>query len=377
MDTEKHYIQDACEKLAVWKLTDFAQHDKLAINEDAQHKLREYKKYCSDRGLRTTSSEFKKYLDIYDLHMPQFYEDLKETYPRCKFDFIDVEAQYRNEKKKGDFVVKIEGDQEDERSVSLKAYAGQGGIGKPQLCSGTFNSFPMNFLFQAHGVGTFLTPSGEVFRGCPGPARDEEIKNLGMPELLPFFWALDKIQEKLKARYTRDPEYAWWTDKISEQWRNDCAVWGSEGIDHTIKILNCFTNAQIKKRMIEMIGCFDGREEILFMDKKRMVNSFTSSPIQKLRSVIMDKGTTVKYERHKKSLKFDLVDSSKNVRLGVLIPFTLNRNGAYHLPTNNQEGRYSKKDKMYIEYRQRRPTKSREISTSTNTYVDFAAAGIL
>ena len=95
------------------------------------------------------------------------------------------------------------------------------------------------------------------------------------------------------------------------------------------------------------------------MDKKRMVNSLTSSPIQKLRSVIMDKETTVKYGRHKQSLKFDFVDSSKNVRLSVSIPFTLNRNGAYHLPTNNQEGRYSKKDKMYIEYRQRRPKKSR------------------
>lgn len=376
MDTEKHYIQDACEKLAVWQLQESAERDGLAITNDAPQKKRDYEKYCKDRALSPTSSEFKKYLDIYDRHLPQFYEDLKETYPRCKFDFIDVEAQYRNEKKKGDFLVKISGDQEDERSVSLKAYAGQGGIARPQLCSGTFNSFPMNFLFQAHGVGNFLAPSGEVFSGRPGPARDEEIKDLGMPQLLHSFRALDKIQEKLKARYTRDPEYAWWTDKVSEQWRSDCARWGSEGIDHTLKMLGHFSDEQIKKRMIEMIGCFDGKEDILFMDKKRMVNSLTSSPIQKLRSVIMDKETTVKYGRHKQSLKFDFVDSSKNVRLSVSIPFTLNRNGAYHLPTNNQEGRYSKKDKMYIEYRQRRPKKSREISTSTNTYVDFASAGI-
>ena len=380
MDTVKHYIQDACEKLVVWKLTQLAQHDKLAINNDSQQKKREYEKYCDERSLiaegKGKTKGFRTYLDIFTFHVPQFYKELKENYPCCKFDFIDVEAQYRNEKKKGDFVIKVVGEQEAELSFSLKAYGGAGGISQPQLCSGTFNSFVNNFLFESAGVGTFVSRENKIFPGKRGIVRDNEIIKLGKEKILPLVHRLDDIQIALKQKYAKDPRYAWWSDKIGEEWVNDCREWGHLGADLIYEILGHFTNDQIKNRIIEMIG-FDATEEMFFMDKKKMVNSLTNSRLKDLRSAVVDKKTTIKYYRHEKNLKFDFVDSLGTTILAVNIPFTLNRNGAFHLPEGHKRPRYSKTDKMVVEYGQRRPKKSQQITTSINTYTDFAAAGIV
>ena len=76
---------------------------------------------------------------MYNKHLPVFWNRIKETYPNCTFDFIDVEKDFRNQNKKGDFVMIIRGDNQKEISVSLKAY--KGSISSIQVCSGTFNSF--------------------------------------------------------------------------------------------------------------------------------------------------------------------------------------------------------------------------------------------
>ena len=55
---------------------------------------------------------------------------------------------------KGDFAIVLDG--KETISFSLKNY--KGGVKRPQVCSGTYNSFVMNILFESKGVGMFINP---------------------------------------------------------------------------------------------------------------------------------------------------------------------------------------------------------------------------
>ena len=57
------------------------------------------------------------------------------------------------------------------------------------------------------------------------------------------------------------------------------------------------------------------------------------------------------------------------------VPFTINKNGAW-ISEEYQGERFHAKEQKMLATGQRRPKKSKELATSTNTYVDFAAAGI-
>ena len=64
-----------------------------------------------------------------------------------------------------------------------------------------------------------------------------------------------------------------------------------------------------------------------------------------------------------------LLGADGSLLIKLEIPLTLNRNGAWQLSTH--PGRYCRKDKLYIPYGGLRPTKAKEMATSTNTWLDI------
>ena len=161
MDDVEHYIQDAFEIRAVGLLQALAEQRGVAITHDSAEKLAEFDDYLRVRGaLRPQLSRTHGgYYDIYeaslDRHLPNFVDRLVERMPGEAFDVVNVEAEARNAGRKEDFLIVRR--QDEPIRVSLKNY--RASAQRPQVCSGTYNSFIVNFLLEsAGGPGMVLHP---------------------------------------------------------------------------------------------------------------------------------------------------------------------------------------------------------------------------
>lgn len=377
MESKLHYIQDALESYAVYKLTKLSEENGMSASNDSDVKFRSYKNYCEERNINSDmykEKDGKVYIKMYDEQLPLFWKGLKEYYADCKFDFIDVEREFRNKNKKGDFLIKISGSVNKNISVSLKAYKGTGGVGRIQVCSGTFNSFITNFMFKKDGVGMFLDSNENRFRGSDKSKRDAEISRLGYGSMLPAIHQIDRIlSEEIKPYFTYGKKAEWYQN-IEDEWKEGHKKYGHKAIDLLLPELNKFSNRKIKERVINMIG-FDGEEELLLIasqTKDKMIDSITNRKLKDVISKVRSDKTTINYYKHGKNINFDFVDGQEVV-LSIEVPFCLDKNGGWFLP-KNKKGCFYPKENMYLEYGQRRPKKSKEINTSTNTYVNLRKA---
>ena len=102
-----HYIQDAAEAYIVYRLQDFAVNNNTALTNSAEDKKKIFNIYWFDRGIE---SDFNKsiYKENIDDIVEGFYSDLVNEYPNKKFDFVDVEKEFRDKKWKGDFIIQFE-----------------------------------------------------------------------------------------------------------------------------------------------------------------------------------------------------------------------------------------------------------------------------
>lgn len=371
MERELHFTQDALEAYCVAKLTELSEHDNLSISNDSKVKYQVYEDYCDEREIDPSVDEDGKvYYETYNQHLPVFWGNLKKCYPNSKFDFIDVETEFRNLNKKGDFVIEIEN--VGSKSVSLKGYKKD--IKRIQVCSGTFNSFITNFLFEKDGVGSFKTEDGIRFKGSTIADRDREIKKIGFGGILPTLHELDKINPEIKEYFVYGKKAEWFKD-IEEDWKQGHSKYGFQAIELTLKLLReNFSDEQVKSRLLDQIG-FNGEEELLLLDPKRVIDSITDKNFRSLiNEVRFD--STIRYYKHGKGINFDFVDKNGDVVLSVNIPFCLQKNGGWFLP-KDKKGKFHKKENVFLEYGQRRPKKSKEINTSINTYVNLGKTGIL
>tara|TARA_R100000808_G_scaffold25085_1_gene61598 strand:- start:19749 stop:20867 length:1119 start_codon:yes stop_codon:yes gene_type:complete len=371
MDRELHYIQDALEAYCVAKLTELSENDGLSISNDSHEKYRVYKEYCDTRQIDpSTDKKGKVYYKLYNEYLPVFWNNLKNEYPDSKIDFVDVEKEYRNLKKKGDFLIKVENGVT--KSVSLKAY--KKSIKRIQVCSGTFNSFITNFLFDGKGVGTYYTESGDSFNSKNVEARDSEIEKLGLGSILPDLHELDRINAVVKEKFVYGTKSAWYQD-IEQDWVHDRKSYGHSAKDLTLKIISeNFTDEQVKSRLLEQVG-FNGEEELLLLDPDRVIDSITN---EKFKTLIHNVrfNSSIEYYIKGQGINFDFIGKDGSVLLSVNIPFTLNSNGAWFLP-KNKKGSFNEKEEIFLEYGQRRPKKSKELATSINSYVNLGKTGIL
>ena len=84
----------------------------------------------------------------------------------------------------------------------------------------------------------------------------------------------------------------------------------------------------------------------------------------------------VEYTTNGKGLLFTLCDSV-GVIVNIEVPFTLQKNGAWHLPKTKYIGtQYHNKEGVALIHGERRPKKSKEISTSINTFLNLKKSGV-
>ena len=363
-------MQDAAEAYIVYCLQDLAVKNNTALTDSAEDKKKIFNIYCYDRGIE---SDFNKsvYKENIDAVVDKFYSDLIKEYPNKKFDFVDVEKEFRDKKLKGDFIIQFEDG--SYVSFSLKNY--KKGVNRIQLCSGTWHSFLNNFLFKSAGVGTFIDPyTQKVFQGCDYEYRDSLIGQLGYSNLKDVYNFFDNVNKTIKDYYAYGEKANQWSN-VSSQWKSDCKSYGLEAANKVIDALKGINNSQVKSRIIQMAGLTDA-EEILLIGKGKYISSLFNKKYRDILKRVNSDDCVVEYATKRKNILFTLKDNN-GIIVTVEVPFTLQKNGAWYLPKKKYSGtEYHEKEKVNLVYGQRRPKKSKEIATSINTYLNLKKAGV-
>jgi hypothetical protein len=143
------------------------------------------------------------------------------------------------------------------------------------------------------------------------------------------------------------------------------------------RMLDKETPELVRLKFLAKIG-MDGEEEALFFDSERVVDSITNPKYHDLRAWLNADATDFRVFQYKQNIRFEFTGAGRQP-FRTDVPFTINTNGAWHRPTEKYDGLQEKNDKghkLMLAWGERRPYKSKEIATSTNTYVDLSRAGI-
>ncbi len=187
---------------------------------------------------------------------------------------------------------------------------------------------------------------------------------------MPLMVKLDELNAAIKDRFVYDPDFEFLDEDEFDKARKEV---GASGQAIILEILHRLDPATVKDRLLEMTG-LDGREEVLLLDPYRRSDTITNEGFCQLRFGVSDPASTVEFGAHGQSIRFEFILGSRSL-LTVDVPFTINKNGAWI--SDEYEGtRFHEKEGLELATGQRRPMKSKQLATSTNTYVDFDAAGI-
>lgn len=377
MDRRQHIVQDAAEHYAVYLMQSTAEQMGAAGKLPSRLRHEEFLGYLEKVSLSLgefTSGKYGKYKENADEQVPAFVRRLTGYFPGRGLDFENVEREYRNLGLKADFLIAVDG-LSSPIPVSLKNYIGTGGIGRPQVASGTFASFAASFVFERTGVGMYADPRfpDRSFRGNDIATRNAVLAIIGRSALVPFLSVLDDLQAQVRREFL-GPEC-----EMYEPARVRAAVEriAGAGIDACLSVLEAVGIETVREIFLSRIG-LDGKEEALFFDSNRYVDSITNKRYHELRQELNSIDTQFIVAKHKQAIRFTFQSAGRTV-LATDAPFTINTNGAWYRPSPAYEGYETYNDKGHdvrLLWGQRRPYKSKEIATSVNTYVNLERVGI-
>ena len=381
-NTVAHLEADACEKAMVSLIADEFEKKNVSTENISESRkkdlidhLNEYPKLKGIEGLSKTD-----YYKNCVKWTPRFVSELIDTFPNSTFDVFDVEKEYRDKNMKGDFAIGVTTKEGISSIISFSLKNYNGGVCRPQVCSGTYNSFIMNILFESAGVGMFTNPiDGSRFKGKAKTVTTRDLiveKNYGI-DIVKILHKLDKLSGTMKEDFLHSPDLKFFDES---KWSVACHDIGHKGADIVLDFLeNHVPKNLVRKRIMKMAG-LDGAEELLAFDGKNYLNSLVNKKFKRMLEKIPS--CELDYFRHAKNVRFNFKSGSEII-LEIDIPFTLNSNGCWYKGDTAKERkngyvgkRFHKKEGIELEWRERRPKKSKEISTSVNTYVDFKKAGL-
>ena len=368
MDDMAHFLQDAAECYWALIVQKGFEERGLAHLGSIEEKETEFCDYCSERKIeeKFDGSDYKVNMDH---ALIGFIDGLVEAFPGKKMDITNVEAEYRNMSMKGDFIITFDGETE-EISFSLKNY--RGGYDSIQLCSGTWHSMiNNNALSKAPGPGMYYdVETGLKFKAQKKSLkqRDENYQKLGLGEVIPILHEIDLIQEELRGKYITPEEMRIFDDRVKSEWKKDCSELGNKGIELVIRAFDKIPKEKIHKNFMQQTDLCHKEELLLIGPNGDMMCSLFNEPYKKLLSRANDDSCVLSYFKYAKNLRMKLSDSEGDI-LHIDVPFTLQKNGSWYIPKDRYEGEiFHMKEQKHLVYGERRPKKSKEISTSTNMW---------
>ena len=365
-----HYIQDAAEIYLAAELQKHAENHDVAISHCSATQEEEWISYCTERGVL---SKFlaSKYKTNVDKTVHQLLPEFINQFPNRKFYFTCVDAEYRNKNLKGDLLITF--DNCEQLSVSVKNY--KNGFDSIQVCSGTFNSTLNNFLFDNTNCspGIYKDNNGNKFKGSKREVRDNLVEEIA-PQLLGYYHQLDAINDAVRNFYINSDQARYWDD-VKTQWESDCKSIGKQVAQTISEAVNQIDNKLVLKRLLKATGIVSD-EHLLCIGKGNYLFSITNKDYAKLQERLGN-ATNVNTYAKGQSVFYEICDLD-GIILTINQPCTLQKNGAWHaLNEDRFEGLREKKDKgkkVLLAWGERRPAKSKELATSTNTYLRLKEA---
>lgn len=375
MDREQHITQDAAEHYAVYIMAKVAEQNGWAAKSSSAMLWASFLDYLDEREWSVEqdfAQKYPAYKRNVDNQIPIFVQRLHSKFEAAMFDFQIDEAKFRNLGLKADFTIDVSG-HDKPFMVSLKNYIGQGGITRPQVSSGTFLSFAAGFVFERVGVGSYADPRtpDAKFSGRSRSQRNDVLEFEGREKLIAPLDVLESLQNTVRDRLLNLKMYD--KSKIREVVEYIVPI----GQEAMIAVFDQLGLEKVREKFLERVG-LDGTEEILYFDEKNSIDSITNPRFDALTEAVNDPSTQFEVVPVGQSLRFQFTKNSKHI-LKVDVPLTINTNGAWHRPKKKYEGTQIKNDKgheLKLAWGEIRPYKSREIATSTNTYVNLQATGI-
>ena len=362
---EDHNIQDDAEIYFTYRMQKLSENNGISARRSSENLHEHLIRSLEAHNVSEEKFLSSNYAKAVDLTVDEVHMTIRNHYQGKTLDFICVETEYRNLNKKGDFVILLDG--EEEISVSLKNYKKLSDI---QTCSGTFFSFLNNFLLKKAGVGKYYYPTtNEVFKSN-NQMLWSALEIVGNSKIVEHQRYMNEILNTIRTKYLNSDKYKIYNKSTSTEWVNDCFQFGHLAVNSAIEALSTLPNDLVRDRFLHMSG-LDHEEELLIISHEgEFMFSVTHEKYQTLVSECRKPNVTVSYRKKKKSLFITLIGESGNELISIDIPFTLQKNGAWHCPKKVYEGtQYHVKEDMNLLWGQMRPRKSRELNTSTNCWL--------
>lgn len=376
----EHFIQDGCELYQVYKVQELLTIKGYNLTNDVDIKKNVMINHMVNRNI-SDKFETSIYKSNIDKHIISFVDSLILKYNQ-KMDCISVEVEYRNKGLKGDFIIKYENN--TIKSFSFKNY--KKSFKTIQVCSGTWPSFCNKFILTDQegngniGPGVFIDIHNKNFKGSSIKKRNKHINEIYnssiASEIIQNMDILLEINKSIRDKYVKCDKTKCWTNEVACMWKNDCQELGVNGAHVVESILNMIDASKKKKVILKMCGLNKEAEELLCLDSNTMLCSIFNDEWSNLINKLDNPLTECNIVANGPKLDISFINEG-DVIIDITIPFTLQKNGAWFLDEEYKEtGYYHPKEKIHLNYGDRRPKKSREISTSINTFFSLYKCGL-
>lgn len=257
----------------------------------------------------------------------------------------------------------------DTREISLKLYKGKNKKGSmlTQVASGTYLSTLCGLGFDVTGRGKFATPDGSEFQSKKSNMSviKRHFANSYGDNTENFLDQILEITNKthgLRNHQTKPVNI----DAIRKGI-------GKSAISPFVSLLTeVNSGGSLKQRVLDRTGlkmssskemvavCFDSK------GKPQVFNSIGNDKFHSRVAKLNSDESTLKIAKSGQGVGFSFVDSNDETLLFFSMPLTININGAWA-----NKDRYDKLDKCHYKKGQLRVTKSKQLDTSTNVWVDI------
>ena len=377
-----HYIQDGAELYFVAKLQEALRDLGVHITDNVDEKGEDFMKHLVDHKVSQDRFDRSQYKSNIDKHIHNIANDLIKKYDR-KMDCVSVEVEYRNKGMKGDFILEFE--DKTIVSYSLKNY--KKSFRTIQVCSGTWPSFCSRFLLTDNqglghvGPGMYLDENGKKYSSTRAPAKREKfIRSKYEPDvadkIIDILKCLSDHNSNIKAKYVNSPDTNKWSLETSNMWKGDCNLLGCSAANIVCDLLKLVDPSKVKTTILKMCGFDTDCEELLCLDNNKYLCSSTNEKWGDFITDINSNDTTCNIVSDGPKICISFIRNDIEI-LKVCVPFTLQKNGGWFLDEEYKEtGYFHPKEKKFLNYGDRRPKKSREISTSINTFINLSSIGL-
>jgi hypothetical protein len=325
-------------------------------------------------GKKTLQSEINKRLVLCTAAAKSMSNSLLEKYSDdVMFDIIPFNKEGLKEgvSQKSDINIEIYENSSliDTREISLKIYVGKNkpGAMNMQVASGTFLSTLCGLGFDVIGRGSFRGPQGDKFGSKKSGVRTilenfEQRYGEQTTQHLNEVLRLTNKAHELRVCPTKPSDI----DSIRKSI-------GTEAIHPFVNLLTEMdSQGLLRQRLLERLGLngSDGKEVVAACftnnSKTQVFNSIGNDNFHRNIGLLNDSDSILSFKKAGQGVGFSFKSADGLEILSTKMPLTININGAWA-----NKDRWDKLDKCHYKKGERRLTKSKQLDTSTNFYLNI------